>query len=436
MRKSATLLCLLISMTLTAGTDNLQGASPESVGMSSHRLDHIDGVIERAIDNGEIPMGAALVARHGKVVYHKFFGQADVASGKELKEDAIFRIASMTKAVTSVAAMICYERGDFLMTDPLSKYIPAFEGNKVADIVDGQIVERDPTRPINVRDVLTHQAGMIYQPFFTGPLSDLYLEQGVAEIFPFRRDESLEAYVNRYASLPMYTDPGGEVTYGVATDVLGRLVEVWSGMRFGDFCQKYIFDPLGMTDTSFFLPDGSSKIERVATMYTQTADGGYELREEPEVGTEITGPRLLDCGAAGLLSTPSDYFRFCQMFLNEGTFNGERILSRRAISMMTQNQNGDVQLPDFLRILGDKTGFGLAIRNERGQWDGMESAGTLSFAGIYWTRYWIDPAEDLVVIAMTQAYTLDQSGFAHKVKNAAFSALTTHGKPTKERFKK
>ena len=191
-----------------------------------------------------------------------------------------------------------------------------------------------------------------------------------------------------------------------------------------------------MDDTAYFLPDGSDKVDRIPTMYTQTADGGYELREEPEVGTEVDGPRLLDCGAAGLLSTPSDYFRFCQMFLNEGSYNGNRILSRRSISMMTQNQNGDVQLPDFLRILGDKTGFGMALRTERGHWDGMESLGTLSFAGIYWTRYWIDPTEDLVVIAMTQAYTLDQSGFAHQVKNAAFSALNTYGKPTKDRFKK
>jgi len=438
MRKFQLLLaavCLLVPITF-AGTDDLTFTSPESMGMDSSRLNVIDRIIQDAIDAGEIPMGAALVARHGKIVFHKFHGFADVASQKSLDDDAIFRIASMTKAVTSVAAMILLEEGRYLLNDPLSKYIPAFANSKVADVSGDEVTVRDAASPILVRHVMTHQAGMIYQPFFTGPLADIYLENGVAEIFPFRRDETLEDYVNRYASLPMYTDPGGEVTYGVATDVLGRLVEVWSGQRLGDFCRERIFEPLGMDDTSFFLPDGSDKVARIPTMYTQLADGSYELRETPEVGTEITGSRLLDCGAAGLLSTPSDYFRFCQMILNEGTYNGHRILSRRSIAAMTQNQVGDTTLPDFLRILGDKTGFGLGIRTETGAWEGLESPGTLSFAGIYWTRYWIDPAEDLVIIAMTQAYTLDQSGFAHKVKNAAYQALVSSGKPLETRFKK
>lgn len=446
-KQVTTLLCALTLFSVAwAGTQDLQMTTPERVGMSSEAMTRIDNVIEDAIENGEIPMGAALVARNGKIVYNKNFGNASSAEGTPLKDDAIFRIASMTKAVTSVAAMQCYERGLFLMTDPISKYIPAFKNSTVVVYDDngdlllddnGEMVTEVSSRPITVRDVLTHQAGMIYQPFFTGELSDLYLAEGVAEIFPFRRDESLEAYVNRYASLPMYTEPGGEVTYGVATDVLGRLVEVWSGQLFGDYCEEHIFAPLGMSDTSYFLPDGSPKADRVATMYTSINDGtAFELRETPEVGSELNGPRKLHCGAAGLLSTPTDYFRFCQMILNGGTFNGKRILSSRAVAMMTENQVGDVQLPDFLRILGDKTGFGLALRSERGVWDGMESLGTLSFAGIYWTRYWIDPAEELVVIAMTQAYTLDQSGFAHKVKNAAYSALVERGRPLRDSFKR
>ena len=428
--KFVVLVAVSFSFAAMASDSDLSFAKPESVGLSSERLAQIDSVIERAIADGEIPLGAALVARHGKIAYTKFIGQADVASGAPLQEDTIFRIASMTKAVTSVAAMICYEEGLYLMNDPLSKYIPAFEGSKVA-VVDenGSLTTRDPVRAVTIRDVLNHQAGMIYQPFFEGPLSELYLEQGVAEIFPFRRDESLETYINRYAGLPMYIDPGGEVTYGVATDVLGRLVEVWSGMTLDEFFKKRIFEPLGMNDTSFFLPDGSDKVSRLTTMYTATEDG-FEERHEPETGSTYDGPKKLYCGAAGLLSTPTDYFRFAQMILNKGSWNGKRILSQRAVSMMTQNQLGEVIVPDFLRILGDQTGFGMAIRNRRGAWDGLESLGTLSFAGIYWTRFWIDPAEDLIVIAMTQAYTLDQSGFAHKVKNAAYQAITRENSAT------
>lgn len=421
---------ILLCMSVEGNNHDLTLATPESVGMSSERLAHIETIIERAIADGEIPHGAALVARHGKIVHLSYHGMADVSTGAPLREDTIFRIASMTKAVTSVSAMICYEQGLFLMTDPLSKYIPAFEGSKVA-VVDekGEISTRDPIRPITIRDVMTHQAGMIYQPFFTGPLSDLYLENGVAEIFPYRRNETLEDYINRYASMPMYTDPGGEVTYGVATDVLGRLVEVWSGMALDEFFQRHIFDPLEMHDTSFFLPQDSEKTERLTAMYT-AVNGGFAARREPEIGSTFQGPGRLFCGAAGLLSTPTDYFRFAQMILNNGVFNGRRILSAKAVSMMTQNQMGDVLLPDFLRILGDQTGFGMAIRNRRGEWDGLESLGTLSFAGIFWTRYWIDPAEDLIVIAMTQAYTLDQSGFTHRVKNAAYQAIIREDKNT------
>ena len=421
-----TLLSCAVSMTIFGNDSDLRFASAESVGLNPGRLEKIDQVIETAIDRGEIPMGAALVARHGKIVYLKYFGSSDVESGAPLRQDTIFRVASMTKAVTSVAAMMLYEEGAYLMNEPIHKYIPAFKDSKVADVDDsGNIVLRAPARPITVRDVLTHQAGMIYQPFLPDghPLKDLYLEQGVAEIFPFRRDETLESYIDRYASTPMFTDPGGDITYGVATDVVGRLVEVWSGMSLSDFFEKRIFDPLGMTDTSFFLSDGSLKVDRLTTMYDAAPDETFVLRDSLEVDSEWEGPRKLYCGAAGLLSTPTDYFRFAQMILNKGVFNGKRILSPQAIEMMTSNQLKDYLLPDFLRILGDQTGFGMAIRNKRGAWDGLESQGTLSFAGIYWTRYWIDPEEDMIVIAMTQAYTLDQSGFTHKVKNAAFNSI-------------
>ena len=435
-------LTFVVLSTLSAhayfANDDLAFASPYEVGMSAERLGNIDNVIQRAIDDGEIPHGAALVARHGKIVYQGYFGHSDLESGASLREDTIFRIASMTKAVTSVAAMMLYEEGHFLMNDPLYKYIPAFRDSQVAVLSeDGDsFTTRDPVRPITIRDVLNHQAGMIYQPFFAGPLSDLYLQEGVAEIFPFRRNESLESYINRYATVPMFGDPGGEVTYGVATDVLGRLVEVWSGMLLQDFFRERIFEPLGMEDTSFFLPDNSPKVERLATMYTSIDGVSLEKRQTAEVHSEVAGPRMLGCGAAGLLSTPTDYFRFAQMLLNKGVFNGHRILSHKSVAMMTSNQLGETRLPDFLRILGDQTGFGMAIRNERGVWDGLESPGTLSFAGIYWTRFWIDPQEDLIIISMTQAYTLDQSGFAHKVKNVVYQAISRPDEMVWPKFKK
>ena len=394
---------------------------PRSVDLSEEKLDSIGTVINDAIDNGEIPHGAALVARHGKIAYLEYFGDAN-SSGSPLREDTIFRIASFSKIITSIAAMTLYEEGKFLMTDPISKFIPAFENSTVGEVdANGNLNIRPAIRPITVRDVLTHKAGMIYEPFISGPLSDLYRQNGVAEFFPFGRNEVLETYINRYAGTPMFTDPGASVTYGVATDVLGRLIEVWSGVSLETYFNEHIFQPLEMNDTHFFLP--AEKAHRLTSMYTATAAGSFVPRLTPEVDAYLDGPRKLFGGAAGLLSTPLDFFKICQTLLDGGSYGNNRILSRKSVAMMTSDQLDGTEYPDFLRMMGDGSGFGLGVRTQRGSYDGLESIGTLSFAGIFWTRYWVDPAEDLIILAFTQSFTLDQSGWAHRVKNAAYSAL-------------
>ena len=400
--------------------------NPKSVGMSGDKLDSIDNVILDEISNGNIPHGAALVARDGKVVYEKYFGQASPNNSTPLANDTIFRIASFTKAVTSVAALMMYEEGKFLMNDPISLYIPGFTNMDVGESDgNGNLTLVPAENPITVRDILTHKSGLIYQPFIEdgNPLKDLYLNEATHKIFPWENDETLEQYVNRMAALPLYRQPGTEVTYGVSTDVLGRLVEIWSGQSLNDFFQDRIFGPLDMNDTSFYLP--SDQVSRLPDLYRLEDDGTIALWITPDVDPQVVGngPNKLYSGAAGLLSTPRDFLNFCEMIRQFGRYKNKTVLSPQSVDMMKADQLNGTPLPEFLRIHGDSTGFGVGVRFERGQWDGLETQGTVAFAGINWTRYWIDSEEDLVVMSFSQVFRLELSGYTHKIKNVAFGAI-------------
>ena len=402
---------------------------PSRLGLSADRLQAIDNIVEKAIDEGEIPHAAVLVARHGKIAYERFFGMADVGEGRKLDEDAIFRIASMTKLVTNVAAMMLFEEGAFLMEDNLHTYIPAFKDSQVAEVdpETGEVRVRPAKRPITIRDVMTHRAGMSYAAFLPpelGDVSQMYFDHNVGLTTPFTLDEPIESYVDRFASMPMIADPGEIITYGVATDVLGRLVEVWSGQTLDAFFQERIFRPLGMSDTYFFIPEGSRLGERLPTLYA-LSENSFNLLSTDDAFSQAAGPQRLYAGAVGLLSTPSDFFRFCQLFLNRGTYNGHRVLTPKSIDVITTNQTGDTTVPGFLKVYGDLQGFGVMVRTATGSpWSGLESQGTVSFAGGYFTRFWIDPQEDMVIIAMTSMLNLTHlHGFTHKVKNAAYGAI-------------
>lgn len=401
--------------------------NPKSVGMSADRLAHIDNVIQAEIDAGRLPHATALVARDGKIVYEKYLGQASPTNNQDLESDAIFRIASLSKVVTSVAAMMCYEEGKFLMDDPISKYIPAF-ANQVVGENDGNgglnlvPVENEAT----IRNALTHKAGLIYGDFIEAghPLKTEMANEQTHLIFPWTLDESLESYINRVGSQPLYRQPGGEITYGVSTDVLGRLVEIWSGQSLDDFMQERIFEPLGMDDTHFFLP--TNKISRLPDLYFDEGDGTISLWITPDADPQVVGngPNKVFSGAAGLLSTPQDYLKFCEMLRNGGKHKNKWIMSPQSINMMTADHvAGTPNLPFFLALYGDGTGFGVGTRFARGNDDGLESAGTVSFAGITKTRFWIDSQEDVVIISLTQVYTLELAGYTHKVKNVGFGAI-------------
>lgn len=421
--------------------EDLDYVHPSRLGLSEERLQVIERIVEQAIDRKEIPHAAVLVARHGKIAYEGFFGFADVADGRILQEDAIFRIASMTKLVTNVATMMLFEEGAFLMEDPLSNYIPAFKGSQVAEIDPhtGALIQvRDAQRPITIRDVLTHRAGMSYGALLpeNNYLRKKYEEEGLALLTPFTLDESLESYVNRFATMPMVADPGVQIDYGVATDVLGRLVEIWSDQSLEDFFYQRIFQPLGMNDTGFFVPEGSKESERIPTLYAWQEGNTFDLDTEDHAFFHAMGPQRLFAGAVGLLSTPRDYFRFCQMMLNQGRYAGHRLLSPKSVALIVSNQTGETPVPEFLQVYGDQQGFGVMVRTATGSpWSGLESLGTLSFAGGFFTRFWIDPREDMIIMAMTSMFNLSHlHGFTHKVKNAALHAINVENGRT-PRFK-
>ena len=392
------LLALLASFSALA----LDLGEPAEVHVIAERLDRIDGAIERAIEAGEIPGAVALVARHGKIVYHRAFGNADVASGKSMATDSIFRIASMTKAVTSVATMVLYEQGRFQLSDPISDYLPEFAEmrviSKMAD--DGTIAETVPaTQPIRIIDLLTHTSGIGYA-FIPGDLHKTYTEAGLIE-GATGRNMVLEEQMKLLAKQPLAFEPGSKWQYGLNTDVLGYLIQKVSGQRLDEFFEQNILGPLRMDDTYFYLPD--DKRNRLVTLYAEIEGKGLV----PSDGTEadiklddpnypIKGARTYFSGGAGLSSTASDYARFIQMLLNEGELDGVRVLSRKSVELMRTarfDNTGDA-VPDI--------GLGFNVVGDLGKYGELGTSGTYSWGGAFNTRFWIDPEEGMIAVFMSQ----------------------------------
>jgi CubicO group peptidase (beta-lactamase class C family) len=317
----------------------------------------------------------------------------------------------MTKPITSVAVMMLYEEGHFLLSDPVSKYIPEFKNPRVLAPESGE--DSDSTSPatvpakseITIRHLLNHTSGITYN--WNGKLGKVYNEAGVTNGF-VQTDSTIGEKMKTLAGLPLLHHPGEAFEYGLSVDVLGYLVEVVSGMTFDEFLHKRIFEPLGMKDTHFFIPE--EKLSRLAAVYKRTSEGAIErLPEEPIVeGTNIystsypyQGPRSYFSGGAGLSSTTSDYARFLQMMLNGGELDGVRLLSPKTVKLMTSNTIGDLY---SWRWLGDKFGLGFAIRTERGSHGEIESNGTYLWGGFFYTWFWVDPEEEMIYIFMSQLH--------------------------------
>ena len=375
---------------------------PEMAGFIPERLDRIDRTIDQSIEKGEIPGAVALIARNGTIAYHKSFGKADIESDRDMKKDDIFRIASMTKAVTTVGVMLLYEQGHFELGDRLSKFIPEFKSPAVYAGYDSvnNVVKTEPAgSEIRIIDLLTHTAGIGY-PFIKNDLSDSYETAGIIDGLT-AGDKNLKSQMMRLAEQPLLFEPGERFEYGLNTDLLGYFCEVISGKPLDRFFAEDIFTPLKMNDTYFYLPE--DKQGRLVTLYAWLEDKGLVVSDGTESSIKLDNPDYPVAGAksyfsggAGLSSTAYDYARFIQMLLNTGELEGARILSRKSVELLEQPivDTDDDGKPEI--------GLGFFVINDLGQYGELGSKGAYSWGGAFYTSYWIDPSENLIGVFMSQ----------------------------------
>lgn len=371
-------------------------ATPESVGMSSERLERITAALDTYTEADRLPGAVAMVLRDGKLVYSAAVGYRDREAGAPMEADAIFRIASQTKALISVGIMMLQEDGVLLIADPVSGYLPSFRHTTVAVAGQGDAYDVVAARrSITLRDLLTHTAGIGYG--MGGPGADRWRGADITGWYFAHHDEPVRETVDRMPALPFPAQPGEEFVYGYNTDILGAVIEVASGQPLDVFLRERIFEPLRMLDTYFYLP--TEKRERLATVYNLN-DGMTRAPDGPGMQTQgqyVDGPRASFSGGAGLLSTAQDYARFLQMMLNNGELEGARILSPSSVALMTENHVGDL-----FPAPGQGFGLGFAIRGDVGAGGVPGSVGEFGWGGAYHSTYWVDPVEDLVVVYFTQ----------------------------------
>lgn len=378
-----------------AGDGSLSYAAPETVGMSSERLANINPVMQGYVDDGEFVGIVSMVARQGEVVHFEKFGDLNKETGEDIQLDSIFRIYSMSKPITTVAAMMLYEEGKFQLTDPVEKYLPEFKDAMVLG-EDGELIGQN--RPFTIQMLMSHTAGLTYGVFGNTPVDKLYREAGILS------DYDLAEMVTDLGKIPLQYQPGTRWHYSVSVDVLGRLVEVISGQPLDTFLEERIFAPLGMVDTFFEVP--ADKLDRFGTNHTYNPRNQTLMVSDKPETSQFAKDVTFFSGGGGLLSTAEDYMRFSQMMLNGGEFNGVRILGSKTVDYMTRNHLSGV----FADRSGENAqnrpgaGFGLGY----GVVVDAPASGVISSEGeYYWggaagTIFWIDPVEDLIAIVMVQ----------------------------------
>jgi CubicO group peptidase (beta-lactamase class C family) len=392
------LLCL--STTAFTEAQSLPGAKPEQVGLSTDRLNKITATLRGDVEKGAIPGAILVVGRHGKVALFEAVGARDPATKAPMTKDAIFRIYSMSKPITSVAAMMLFEDGKFSLAEPASKYIPQLGGLKVGmekpDPSGGKsTLELVPAkRDMTIQDLFRHTSGLTYGFFGEGIVKKMYVESKVWNDYP-----SNSELIDRLAKLPLAYQPGTTWDYSHATDVLGRLIEVISSRSLYQFEKERLLDPLGMKDTSFYVSD-KSKQDRVAEPFPNDRTFGIEA--------DFNDPRVVqkwESGGGGMVSTAMDYARFLQMLLNGGTLDGKRILSPKTVAYMTSDHLGTAIVPGpyYLPGAGFTFGLGFAVRKDAGVSPYAGSVGELNWGGAGGTYFWVDPKEDMFVVFMMQS---------------------------------
>lgn len=411
-------LTLLLLAPFCSSHANWNPVVPESVGMSGERLGRLDAAFEKMIEQEKLPGTVTLVMRQGKVVHYSALGFRDKESQAPMQKDTLFRIASQTKAVVSVGVMVLQEQGKLHLNDPVGKYLPEFMQTNVAQATDDGYEVVPAKRAITIRDLLMHTSGVAYG---NGPGEDLWKKAGIQGWYFANRDEPIRDVVRRMASLPFQAHPGEQWVYGYSTDILGALIEVVSGQPLDVFLKAELFDPIGMGDTHFFLPD--YKAGRLATVY------GYQngrLFRGPELGNMgqgayFEGPRRCFSGGAGLVSTAKDYAAFLQMLADEGVVSGGRILSRKSVELMRINHLA----PEVGYPWGNGMGFGLgfSVVLDPGMRGELGSKGEFGWGGAYHSSYWIDPEEDLVVVYFTQVIPAENLNDHQLLRNLVYQSI-------------
>ena len=415
---SQALVCgLAFLMAAAAPAAALERGKPADVGMSAERLERLSDALEGYVDDGDLAGSVTLVARRGRVVYFETFGNRDREAGSPMREDSIFRIASQSKAIVSVATMTLVEEGKLLLTDPVGKYLPEFLETTVAVGRDGggyDVVKA--ARPITVRDLLTHTSGYGYG---NGIGEDRWAAAGQQGYYFADKNETIRDSVRRIAGLPAHAQPGERWIYGYNTDILGALVEVVAGKPLDQVLRERIFEPLGMRDTEFYL--SSSKRDRLTAVYSRQND---ELVRAPTPGNAVgqgayvEGPRKNFSGGAGLLSTAMDYARFLQMLLNGGELDGRRVLGRKTVELMTVSHLGSIAYNP-----GQGFGLGFFVVEDVGARGWPGSTGEFGWGGAYHTTYWVDPREELVVVHLTQVVPAGNVDDQAKVRALVYQAI-------------
>jgi CubicO group peptidase (beta-lactamase class C family) len=403
-----------------AGAQGLPTAKPEEVGLSSERLARIGAILRDDVERGRIPGVVIMVARRGKLAYVETVGFRDKAAGAPMTRDAIFRIASMTKPMVSVAAMMLYEEGRLLMADPVSKYLPALGKRQVGiekvDPVTGKTVfyTVPAEREMTVQDLLRHTSGL---PYGARGTSRIHAEYPASSSIAARELTGTE-FIDRLGKAPLLHQPGSNWEYGFSSDVLGRVVEVVSGKTLGQFLEERIWRPLRMPDTGFVVP--AEKHARLAAGFATDPDTGKPVT----LPDAKTAPKF-ECGGGCAVSTAGDYLRFGQMLANRGILDGTRLLGRKTVEYMTADHLGTAigTGTDYIPGAGYGFGLGFAVRRAAGVADLNGSAGDFNWGGAYGTYFWVDPKEELVVVSMTQAPGPIRVYYRHMIKSLALQAI-------------
>jgi CubicO group peptidase (beta-lactamase class C family) len=412
-RRLAPTILIVVSLGLVVSADPLPIASPESVGLSSQRLERLARAIKADVDRGRMPGAVVAIARKGKLAYYEAYGYLDAAAKTPMPKEAIFPLASMTKPMAAVATLMLAEEGALLLNDPVGNYLPALKQMKVQTANGVEPARRQPT----LQDMLRHTAGVSYGNRGDSPLHKLY-ELRIKSAATQTSDE----FLKELSSLPLFYHPGTAWEYSYGLDVAGLAVEAVTKQRLGEFLKQRLFDPLGMVDTAFVQPE--SKAARFAKPLPKDPDSGQPIPVRP-----ITVAPKYDCGGGCASGTALDYLRFAQMLLSKGTLDGTRVLSRKSVEYMTANQLGpnvDVsRLHEFAVEHLDGAGFGLgvAVRTQTGVGGVPGSPGEFLWSGAQGTMFWVDPKEELAVVFLASTPGPVRRHYRQLVKNLVVQAI-------------